>query len=375
MISPGLGEASAERIAEVYRGAELRILAIIVQALAQGLDVPDWELRQLGRLQIVREQVVALLAVVNPEAAAALLEEIALAYGEGAASAYADVGQNRDALDRQPAAQTAAVRALVVDTVERLADSQSAILRRVDDVFRAVVAEASSSVLAGAETRRDATQRIINQLLGQGLPSVETARGRLSVADYANMAVRTATSRAAIAGQEAGMDELGLDLCIIQPGPRVCKTCDPWTRIVLARRGPAGLITANNEARSGTIQIRVDGTLSEARAAGCFHPNCRCSIAAFLPGVTKREELKRPPWDQAAYEAGQQQREIERQIRAWKVREAIAITDRDRAEAAAKVKGWQGAQRAHLASNPGLRRRSDREQIGGTFAGNPAAAR
>lgn len=64
------------------------------------------------------------------------------------------------------------------------------------------------------------------------------------------------------------------------------------------------------------------------------------------------------------YEAGQQQRYIERQIRRWKRENAaMRAAGLDTSESAAKVHSWQEAQKDFLRQT-GLKRQSDREQIG-----------
>ena len=117
---------------------------------------------------------------------------------------------------------------------------------------------------------------------------------------------------------------------------------------------------------SGTwVAVTVDDTLAAARAAGWGHPNCRCALQTYLPGVTRRDTIERPRWDQEAYEAQQRQRGIERQIRGWKTQQAIAVPPEANAEAGQRVRAWQQAQRDLIDQYPYLKRQSAREQIGG----------
>lgn len=111
------------------------------------------------------------------------------------------------------------------------------------------------------------------------------------------------------------------------------------------------------------IRVPVAGSVAFARAAGLQHPNCRHSLSAYLPGVTRAPKHTADPEGDAAR---QRQRAIERQIRAWKLRAETAIDPRgpEATQARAKVGQWQAAMRAHLAANPDLRRQSAREQIG-----------
>ncbi len=109
------------------------------------------------------------------------------------------------------------------------------------------------------------------------------------------------------------------------------------------------------------VRVDVAGSLDEARAAGLQHPNCRHSVSSYTPGITRTEDAEPDP---AGYEAGQQQRAIERKIRKFKNKAAASTTPEGKRAAEAKVRQWQGAMRSHLAAHPDLRRLRHREQPG-----------
>lgn len=369
MISANKGERYAEPIAAIYRDAELRILAAITSALARGIDAPDWERLQLARIQSVRKTAIAELRRANPIAAAEIERSLTAAYEAGGASAMSDVAGVLDPINAPTVQRVNAVKALAEATVDGLSSAQNAILRSVDDVYRSVVAESTAKVVAGAVTRREATQAAITQFLGKGLTGIQTQRGVMDISTYSTMAVRTATARVTLQGHLDTMTAMDLDLVMIEPGPRPCDTCDYWAGKILTVNGVAGTVTVADLSGTGTVEVEVDATLDDARNDGWGHPNDRCNLATYLPGVTASSVLDRQPWDQEGYEAQQQQRAIERQIRGWKTAEVTSITPERAAEAAAKVQSWQQAQRDLLASNPFLKRQYEREQIGGMFSG------
>jgi hypothetical protein len=375
VISPNLGADLAEPVADLYRDAELRMLARIAWLLSQGLEADDWEVQQLGRLQLVRAEILAELALVDPAAAAAIQQQLDQAYAAGAASVLQDARGALDGVNTLGTARTAAVAALAADTAKGLTSAQPGILRMVDDVYRSVIADAAASVLTVTTTRRDAVQGALNRFLGHGLNAIQTKRGTMDLGTYATMAVRTAVARSAVQGHAETQQGYGLQLATIHPGPRACRICDKWARKVLSLDGRTGTVEVARVGAPGTITVHIDATLDEARAAGWGHPNCRCNLATFLPGFTKLDEIERPPWNEGEYQAQQQQRSNERQIRAWKTRQAIAITPEAQAEAREQVKRWQAQQRAHLAEHPYLKRQSSREQITGNLSGNPSGAR
>jgi len=101
-------------------------------------------------------------------------------------------------------------------------------------------------------------------------------------------------------------------------------------------------------------------TVDQARAAGLFHPNCRHSLGAYIPGLT---EPMRQTRDAEGYQERMQQRYMERQIRKWKLREAVALDDEARRQARAKVREWQARIRQFVAEHD-RKRLYYREQIG-----------
>ena len=363
MITPELGAEYGQQVAEIYRDAELRILTRISAALGVGIDAPDWQVRALAQLQQVRKITLEELRKASPEAAAMIRASLAEAYGLGGLAVFDDVGDLLPLIEAMPAAQQAAVGALARELTSAINSATPGILRAVDDVYREVVADAVGSRLAGGEFQREAVQRSLQRFLGEGIKTVQTSRGRMGIGDYVHMAVRTGTAKASLQGQFDTMSANGLDLIIVSPGPRACGICDKWARLILTtnkttKRKPDTSLTTGR-----AVVVKVDGTLAEARLAGVFHPNCRCSSKTYLPGVTKPEELQRPPWDAEGYAAQQVQRSAERGIRKAKTSQAIALTPEGSTRAAQRVKDGQAVLRAHLAANPALKRQSKNEAI------------
>jgi len=160
------------------------------------------------------------------------------------------------------------------------------------------------------------------------------------------------------------LESAGVDLVIVSKAPRECPLCRRWEGKVLTIGGPSGARTVEVEHATEDdrmVSVDVAGSLDEARAAGLQHPNCRHSVSAYTPGITK---VPHGDPDPEGYAAGQRQREIERTIRKYKAREAAAVTPEAQRAARAKQRQWQAAMRDHLAAHPDLRRLRAREQPG-----------
>lgn len=367
-VSPNIGADYGEEVAALYRDAELRTLARITDALREGMPVQDWELATLARAQDARERILADLAQTNAKAADAIRAALADAYERGGQAALADLGSNLPAMAGIPPQQIAAVEAIVAEVIENTTRASASIVRAVDDVFRDVVAEVAQSVATNASSRMAAAQAAFDTFVGQGITTFEAANGaRWSIANYTSMAVRTSTARTALAGTINTARDNGFELVVVHPGPRACDVCDFWARSILTLdpSGARGTVEVPSAADpSQTVEVEVDGSLDDARDDGWGHPNCRCALQIYLPGVTDASIIDRPPWDAEAYAAQQEQRRLEAAIRAAKTDGSTALTDERAEQAAARVEALQAEVRALIAENPDLKRQYGRESPG-----------
>ncbi|WP_440571959.1 phage minor capsid protein [Streptomyces sp. KR2] len=360
-----------------YAEAEERLLGIIARQLAAGLEAPGWVEAKLAAVQQVRRASQAVVDELGKATRLDVFDAVAEAYNVGHRSAVAELGALSDDArrlvdDRLPNAQ--AVDRLAQEAVDVVTATHRGILRAVVDTFRAVVSRVAATPLLGTGTRRQGVQDALRQFADHGIRAfVDKAGRRWSLPSYAEMAVRTATARAATEAHMRTLAEHGVDLVVVSNAPRECPLCRPWEGRVLTISGPAGARTVEVEHATEdgrTVEVRVAGSLDQARGEGLQHPNCRHSVSSYTPGLTVVEQAEPDP---QGYEAGQRQRAIERNIRKWKRREAVATTPEEKRACAAKVRAWQGNMRQHLADHPDLRRLRHREQPG---AGNlPASPR
>lgn len=366
-IHPGMVEPLAEHTRDLYAAAEERLLGIIARQLADGLDAPQWAERKLAAVQALRRAAQATLDETGRAVTLDVFDVIAEAWNVGHEAALSELGaldEQAAAMVRRNAPNAADVDRLAEDTVNRVIGRHRSIVRTIVDRFRSVVANVAGLVTFG-RTRRQATQDAMRQWADEGITSfVDQSGRRWKLTSYAEMAVRTATGRAAVEGHMRSLAAAGYDLVIVSDAPRECPLCRPWERQVLSIAGPAGRRTVEVEhaTRDGvTVTVQVAGSLDEARLAGLQHPNCRHSVSAYTPGITPVDNAKSDP---DGYEAGQRQRAIERHIRHWKNRAAVAMTPAEKKKANAKVRAWQQAMRDHLAAHPDLQRLRAREQPG-----------
>jgi len=347
-ISPAMAEAVAEEIRRIYAEAERIVMEKVARRVARGIDEEGYYERKLMELQALRREVEAEIRRLQ-RAEREVERIVADAYEKGSQAAIVDlrrVARAETLRTAFTAANQRAIQALVQTAIGNLRATHLRILRQAEDVYRQVIAEtAAPQVLTGALTRREAAQLALNRFADLGITGFVDRAGRTwTIESYAEMATRTAAGQAAIQGHIDRLIENDMDLVIVSDAPEECPLCAPWEGRVLSLTG------------------RTPGypTVDQARAAGLFHPNCRHSLGAYIPGLT---EPMRQTRDAEGYQERMQQRYMERQIRKWKLREAVALDDEARRQARAKVREWQARIRQFVAEHD-RKRLYYREQIG-----------
>lgn len=350
MISPPQATDLAHAVAEVYAEAEYQLAASIARRTVKGISETDWALIQQREIQLFRREAEQLMNRVTNAGGEATQKAI-----EGAAQ----IGQGEAAREiasiiKKPIAVgtrrtvPAAISLMASEARYNLAKTTPHILRSAEDDYRQIVARVAGNVVTGALTQRQALQQALNEFSAKGIKSFRDRAGReWSMAAYAEMATRTATTRALVAAHTDQLVAEGYNLVIVSDNPQECKLCRPFEGKVLSI-GP------------GKVQSkRVFDTLDNARSEGLYHPNCRHSHTLYQPGITK------PPQDTADPQ-GEKDRDklryLERQVRGAKMREATAVTPEGAAKAKAQIKYYQSLIKQHTDTTSAKRRR-DREQL------------
>ncbi|MBK3631570.1 capsid protein [Streptomyces sp. MBT97] len=361
-VSPDMAEGLAAAVSKLYEQAELALIAKVTAALAEGLDSPLWTELKLHAIGHLRTAIENIITALQANASHAIHHAVAEAYNRGSQAAVVELGALAVTAPAVPGG-THAVDRLAAALVRETGPAHTRMLRQGLDVYRQVVAEASSAPLLGATTRRDAAARALSKFADTGVTGFVDRSGRAwNLTSYVEMATRSALGRAAVEAHTERLGAAGIDLVIVSDAPEECPRCKPWEGKILRRSGPDGPDTVEMEHATEDdemVEVAVAGSLPEARAAGLMHPNCRHSISIYLPGVTRPRP--KPP-SRATYEQTQTQRYLERQVRTWKRKQAAAVGVKDAQAARARVRAYQARIR-ELVDETGLPRKSRREQI------------
>ena len=178
---------------------------------------------------------------------------------------------------------------LINATVSDMERAEVAVLRKADDVYRKTIFNAMVYANTGAGTYEKAIDMATKDFMKAGLTCVEYKNGsKHTISDYADMAVRTANKRAYLQGEGAKRQEWGVHTVIVNKRLMACPHCMPF----------AGKVFIDDVWGGGTAADGDYPLLSEAVAAGLYHPRCKDSHTAYFPGITDkpkkytREEVK-----------------------------------------------------------------------------------
>ena len=218
-------------------------------------------------------------------------------------------------------------------------------------------------VSTGAFDVNTAIQNAIKQLAASGLWAVDYPTGHHDTLEVAvRRAILTGANQTALKIQDEYADQLGCDLVETTAHAGARPTHAVWQGRIFSRSGKS---TKYPDFRSST---------GYGTGAGLGGWNCRHSYGPYVEGAPRvwtEAELKKLEEksvlyngkEMTEYEASQQQRYIERQIRKWKrenamLEEAGLSTE----ESTSKIREWQSRQREFIRQT-GFQRQYERESV------------
>lgn len=341
-------DAYAAQIRNIYADAEEIMLERVRKRLEKGIDDPGWAEKKLAEIRLLNKDINAELADLR-QSDKGIDEAVTKAYDSGVQAAADDLIR-ADLTNPATANWTrgSALKALVKETTNAVGATHFRVLRTAQDAYRECVAQGSSQILTGTQTLRDAVKGVLNRFADRGISGfVDSAGKHWTAPSYAEMAVRTTAQNAARQGHADKLISVGKDLVIISSHGACCDLCGPWEGKIVSLSG--------NDSKYPSM--------ADAQADGLYHPNCKHRQFLYTPGLT-REETKQE-YDPEAYQASQTQRKLERGLRQWKRREAVALTEEDKAKTKAKVGEWRSALKDHISTvNEDYRKKHGKDPFG-----------
>ena len=152
--------------------------------------------------------------------------------------------------------------------------AETAMLRMANDQYRKIIFNVQVYFNTGAGTYEKAVDMATKDFIAAGLNCVEYANGsRHTLADYADMAIRTASKRAYLQGEGQKRQEWGISTVIMNKRGNPCPKCLPFVGKILIDD-----VWSGGSAKDGPYPL-----MSAAIAAGLYHPRCRDSHTTYFP--------------------------------------------------------------------------------------------
>ena len=171
------------------------------------------------------------------------------------------------------------VNSLIRAVNNDFSEANRAVLRRSNDVYRQIIAEASMYNQTGVMTSRQAIKKAINDFQERGIDCIVYSNGaRHKISNYARMAIKTASTRAHLQGEGQLRQKIKRTLILMSKHNTACKLCQPYE----------GKVLIDDVYSGGT---KADGNytlLSEAMKQGLYHPNCRHGHGTYYPELGKK---------------------------------------------------------------------------------------
>jgi hypothetical protein len=237
------------------------------------------------------------------------------------------------------------LEALIEATIHDMEKAETAILRKAEDDYRQAIYNAQVYANTGAGTYEKAVDMATKDMLFRGLNCVQYINGaRHTLADYADMAIRTASKRAYLQGEGEKRQEWGIATVIVNKRGNPCPKCLPFCGKVLI-----------DDVWSGGPEDGVDletgkkyPLMSYAISCGLYHPRCKDSHTTYFPGISTaddtwtREELEAIGQE---YEAEQKQQYAKRQEEKYERLAEYSLDAENQRRYGIKAKEWK---RAHF---------------------------
>jgi hypothetical protein len=171
--------------------------------------------------------------------------------------------------------------ALIKSTKADMNDVKYATLRMANDQYRQIIYKAQVFANTGAGTIKQAIDMASKDFLTRGFNCIEYSNGsRHNIADYCDMAIRTANKRANLMGEGEMRKKLGNSLVYVSKHGGACDKCTPWE----------GRVYIDDVWSGGTEKDGKYPLLSTAIAGGLFHPRCHHGVNTYYEGINDEPE-------------------------------------------------------------------------------------
>ena len=352
---------------EVFLSIEEEILLNVAKRLKSHNDlltergIHSWQALQLGQLDSLTQQNVIAIAKKSGLSIDEVSKMLEKAGYEAVQENEEDLQEavRKGALIRAPSIASSTALAAVITAYQAQARDKfnminTTMLGQSRQLYLDIINQTTGKVLAGSSTPREALRETAARWAEKGVPALVDKAGRQwSTEAYVSMVTRSMSNNVANDMQFARMDEYDVDLVLVSAHAGARPRCAPYQGKIYSRGGL--------HPRYSPLSFTSYG-----EAAGLRGVNCKHIFYPYIEGITQKTYQPYPAQEnQRIYEESQQQRYLERRIRAAKRELSMmeAMGDDAGIQAAKKKIRERQADMRDFINDTERTRRREREQI------------
>lgn len=332
-------EALAKAMYEIYEKAELSLIRSVAKRAMRGVDGPGWTEAKLAEVHAVKREIRNTIRGLRTTRSPLMEKLLGEVYRNSAKAFVTDAQRFAGAIGLtaiEPNARR--VAAILAEADLQMNAMERVILRKANDAYLEIISKVSAKTASGAITTRVATKEAVQEFAKRGITAfIDKAGRKWEMTTYAEMATLTAIQKSSIEGYTDTMQDYGYDLAVISSaGGGSCIYCEMWEGVIVSVSG----------------ENPNYPSLNDAYGAGVFHPRCIHELSTYYDGIDRntRDKPRVLTEESEGYTLRQQQRAMERQVRAWKREMAAAPDAESERYAYNKVREWQAKIRTHIAT-------------------------
>lgn len=286
-------------IAKLYQEMELELIASLkrnllrheLKEIEENMEYPQWQalkLRDVQRIKRENQDIIGKYTSNIPKDVKKIIKE---EYKQGKKEAIAlfnDANRGKKRLNESFfKTNNKKVKAMIDEINGTFKEVEKAIFRMTNDVYRKTIFKAGFYLSHGAVNLKQAINIAMKDFAKRGINCIEYKDGRrVNIADYARMAVRTASQRSRLMAEGDFRKRLKRTLVKITKHGTSCKYCKVYEQQILV-----------DDVYSRGVPDGKHELLSNAMSKGLFHPNCRHKAPTYY------EELDELKYEQMAKSA------------------------------------------------------------------------
>lgn len=370
MLTPSYLDHVPDALTRLYEQAEEDILKDMASRInAADLYIPatQWQERKLQELGLCHDEIVTRLSAISGKSNKEIERLITNAGAEALSldgDFYAAAGVSAGAIFSAPFVK-ATIKAGIAKTKGTFRNLTRTTANTATKQFENALDRAYMQVNSGAFSTEQAVQMAIKDLSRSGVGSIVYPTGHT---DNIEVAVRRATitgvNQTAAKLSEELADELGCDLVEVTAHHGARPTHAEWQGQVYSRSGK----TPGYDNFADATGYGTGEGLCGWNCRHSFYPYYEGTSHAYSKKLLDEYENKTVTYNGrtlSEYEATQQQRYIERQVRRWKREyQAMSAAGQPTGQAAAKISEWN-ARQADFLKQTGLKAQVGRTAIPG----------